>query len=253
VDRFYSIAQRSWGFYEDLIKTDCGGKRVLEYGCGQGSLAFDLAKLGADVSGIDISDVAIDIARDRARSECINGLDFMQMDAEALTFKDESFDLICGSSIIHHLDLNRAFFHLARTLKPDGKAVFLEPLGHNAFINVYRHFTPDVRTPDEHPLIMKDFKLAKAFFSEISLTYFHLFSFMAVPVRRTRLFRPLLKILDWTDKALFSLIPYFGRFAWMTVMTLSKPRRLDPNQANSPLVSGSDFLGDARTIGQSLI
>src|SRR3546814_1101008 len=80
------------------------------------------------------------------------------MNAEAMTFPDDSFDLVFGSGIIHHLDIDRAFGEIARVLRPGGRAVFIEPLGLNPAIELYRRFTPSARTPDEHPLLRRDFR-----------------------------------------------------------------------------------------------
>jgi len=51
------------------------------------------------------------------------------MNAEELKFADDYFDIVCGGAILHHLDLNKALSEIARVLKPDGKAIFVEPLG----------------------------------------------------------------------------------------------------------------------------
>lgn len=40
---------------------------------------------------------------------------------------------------------------------------FSEPLGHNPIINWYRNRTPEMRTEDEHPLLIKDIEFAKIF------------------------------------------------------------------------------------------
>jgi ubiquinone/menaquinone biosynthesis C-methylase UbiE len=75
---------------------------------------------------------------------------FDVMNAEELEFEDAAFDVIFGSGIIHHLDVPRAYSELARVLAPGGSAVFVEPLGHNPLIRVFRNRTPELRTPDEH-------------------------------------------------------------------------------------------------------
>jgi len=41
-----------------------------------------------------------------------------------------------------------------------GSAIFIDPLGHNPAINMFRRSTPDLRTEDEHPLLLEDFRLA---------------------------------------------------------------------------------------------
>jgi SAM-dependent methyltransferase len=224
VGKFYSIAARSQRFYADRLVEYCKGGRILEYGCGTGSLAFRLATAGASaVVGIDISDIAIEKARLEVQSRGLSHVTFEVMDAEYLTFEDHSFDLICGSAILHHLDLQRCFAQIARTLKPGGRAVFLEPLGHNPAINFYRWLTPKIRTPDEHPLLMRDFRLARSFFGRLELTCFHMLSLATIPLRRSRLFSPTLRCADALDATLFAALPFMKRYAWSCVIVRSEP------------------------------
>jgi SAM-dependent methyltransferase len=224
VEKFYAIAASSQKFYADRLLEYCKGGRILEYGCGTGSLAFRLACGGArEVVGIDISDVAIEKARGEAHSRGVSHVSFEVMDAERLTFEDNSFDLICGSAILHHLDLKRCFEQIGRTLKPGGRAVFLEPLGHNPAINLYRWLTPKIRTPDEHPLLMRDFRLARSYFGQVDLTHFHLLSLATVPLRRWRIFPRLLRWADSLDAAVFTVLPFAKRYSWSCVVVLSKP------------------------------
>jgi ubiquinone/menaquinone biosynthesis C-methylase UbiE len=225
VSKFYDVTATSQGYYQSLLEHDCEGKRILEYGCGEGSSAFSLAELGASVTGIDISDRRIESARQTAASLGLQGLTFEVMNAEELEFADASFDLICGTGIIHHLDLERAYSELARTLKPSGEAVFLEPLGHNPLINLYRRLTPRLRTEDEHPLRTADLKLARRYFDHTDVRFFHLTSLAAVPFRATRAFPGLLRSLDRLDQRLIGAIPALGPYAWTAVMRLASPRR----------------------------
>src|ERR1051325_3406723 len=145
------------------------------------------------------------------------------MNAENLAFADNSVDLICGMGILHHLDLGRSFIELSRVLKPGGKAIFLEPLGHNPAINLYRKATPAMRTPDEHPLLMKDFEMARQSFGGVDLTHFHLTSLMAVLVRGAAFFQRVVRGLDSLDQKLFRHSSIARRNAWAVAMGLSSP------------------------------
>ena len=74
VGKFYKLAQSIKKEYEQLLMEKCKGLEIIEYGCGTGSYAFDLAKNQAKkVTGIDISPVAIEVATDQAMSEGIGG------------------------------------------------------------------------------------------------------------------------------------------------------------------------------------
>ena len=148
-DKFYSIVHESRLLFERTLLSRCRGSHTLEYGCGTGRHSPFLARSGASrVVGIDLSDVAIAKAREAAAREGLHQTDYRVMNAEQLEFDNDSFDLICGTAILHHLDLDRAYQELARVLRPGGVAVFLEPLAHNPLINLYRRATPQLRTVD---------------------------------------------------------------------------------------------------------
>jgi SAM-dependent methyltransferase len=221
---FYAVAGASRRAFLRLLHESAGpGRRVLEYGCGRGSMAFDLTAAGASVSGIDISPVAIEIARSEAQARGCPSIDFRVMDAEHLDFPDGTFDLVCGTGILHHLDLECAYAEVRRVLRPGGAAIFAEPLGHNALINMYRRRTPEQRTVDEHPLLMRDFALARRYFEQVDISYFHLATIAAIPLRAKRGVRFAVAFLDAFDRALFRLVPLARRFAWIVVVVFAKP------------------------------
>jgi ubiquinone/menaquinone biosynthesis C-methylase UbiE len=223
-DAFYSVLRASRLFFEEQMFAGAAGGRVLEYGCGTGTYSFALAARGANVTGIDISDVAIEKASEKAR---LDGLDitYRRMDAEQLEFPDNSFDVVCGVAILHHLDLDKAYAGLARVLRPGGHAVFMEPLAHNPAINLYRRLTPQLRTEDEHPLRMKDLRLAHRYFQRVENRFFTLHPLLAVPFRRTAIFKPLVRTLDGADRVLFGVCPPARRLAWQVIIVLAQPRK----------------------------
>lgn len=224
VDKYYETIAKSRADYHQTISTNVSGKVLLEYGCGPGSQAFQLAAAGAQITGIDISDVAIDLARKQAVEMGVSP-DFKVMNAESLEFPSAHFDRIIGSAIIHHLELHQAYQEIVRCLKPGGKAVFIEPLGHNPIINLYRYLTPKLRTEDEHPLMVADIQLARQYFGQVKVRYYHMLSIAAVIFRNTFLFKPVLNALDGIDAALFTLLPFLKRYAWMSVIELADPKR----------------------------
>ena len=193
--KFYEINAASRGRYEAFIDARAAGAICLEYGCARGGDCFRLVGTAERVIGFDISDVVISQARANAAAQGVGDrVEFVRAEAEALDFGDDTFDLVFGESVLHHLDLSPALMEMTRVLKPAGSAVFLEPLGHNRLINWYRDRTPEMRSPDEHPLLRSELALIDQHFRETTLNFFHLASLAAVPLRRTRGFARLVKV-----------------------------------------------------------
>jgi 2-polyprenyl-3-methyl-5-hydroxy-6-metoxy-1,4-benzoquinol methylase len=130
------------------------GRRVLDYGCGHGMAATVLARRGAHVTAMDLSPGYVTEAEARAAA---NGVSITARiaDAESMPFDDESFDVVWGCAILHHLHIPTAAAELHRVMRPGGVAVFCEPWGGNPLIRFARRHLPypgKHRTPDEEPL-----------------------------------------------------------------------------------------------------
>ncbi len=220
-DKYYTIHKISFGQLIHQLKELCSGKDVLEYGCGPGSQSFTLSETAQTVTAIDISDFAIEQARKKAKTEGYDNLKFIEMNAEALQFNNNSFDIVYGNAIIHHLDLHKAFEEIKRVLKPGGKAFFYEPLGHNFIINLYRKLTPDMRTIDEKPLKHQDLKLLKKYFPNSLIKYLHFTSLLAVPFRNYKNYYGILKMFHKVDNYLFKMFPFMRRYAWYCVIEIN--------------------------------
>ena len=78
------------------------GDVVLDAGCGEGLLAIDMARLGAYVTAIDLSEPNIEAAKEIAAEAGVS-VDFRTGDAMHLPFDDNSFDLVISSHVIEHL------------------------------------------------------------------------------------------------------------------------------------------------------
>ena len=184
---FYRVVQGAFDEYDRKLFQLTEGNDVLEYGCSFGQNAVRLASCAKSIVGIDLSDVAVERARKTVAKRGISNASFQVMNAEDMSFSKESFDFVFGSSILHHLELEKAYESLSLVLRPGGRGLFLEPLGHNPAINAYRDRTPDFRTPDEHPLMKRDIDLAGNYFSKTSVKFFGLAGLFAIPLLKTRL------------------------------------------------------------------
>jgi len=100
------------------------GEKVLEIGCGTGEFTKRIAQTGADITAVDISPDLLEVARSGITNINVR---FHIQNVEKLDFEDESFDVVIGSSILHHLNLNPALKEVYRVLKNGGMVVFTEP------------------------------------------------------------------------------------------------------------------------------
>jgi SAM-dependent methyltransferase len=223
-DRFYAINRASDGFYKAELAQLAPGSEVLDYGCGEGAYAaIEAARLGHSVMAIDLSPVAIEHARrDAERAGVAQNIDFRVMNAEALDIEADAFDFVCGLGVIHHLDLDASLGEVARVMRPSARALFIEPLGHNPVINLYRRRTPEQRTVDEHPLVMDDLSIVRGHFAQVDETYFHLLGLLALPLVGRRRFDQMLARLDAWDRIVFRT--GLRRYAWMIALRLAGPR-----------------------------
>jgi SAM-dependent methyltransferase len=224
--RFYAITGSSAEGYADLVGRISAPAEVLEIGCGDQAEAWALAERGLDVTAIDISPVAVQGARDRAEAEGRTGLRFEEMNAEALTFDDSSFDAVIGSGILHHLDMDAGAAEVARVLRPGGVAVFLEPLGLNPALRLYRRVTPGERSPDEHPLLRADLRDLERWFDHVQLRFFHLASLAAIPLMKTSMFDRSLGTLERLDRRLLRRSQLAQDLAWFVTIELRGPKVL---------------------------
>lgn len=106
------------------------GERVLDVGCGTGSLAIAIVPKVSPgrVHGVDASREMIEIAKQKS-AKVGEYIDFRVALAEALPFPEDSFDLVTSTLMLHHLpdDLKRAAFaEIRRVLKPGGRFAVMD-------------------------------------------------------------------------------------------------------------------------------
>lgn len=153
VDRYYNppvdtIHPLEYAFH---ILGDVRGKTILEYGCGDGVNTVPLAKRGANVIALDLSPELIAVAKQRLLAHGITtGVDFVVGSAHNLPLHEGSVDVVFGIAILHHLDLTLASNEIWRVLKPNGAAIFQEPVRNSPVMRFARKLIP-YRSPDVSP------------------------------------------------------------------------------------------------------
>ena len=202
-------------------------KTILDFGCGAGWLSVLLAKLGNTVHGIDISEMLIKHARELAVSaDVAERTSFHEMAGEHLDFPPDSFDMIVGSAILHHTDLDVTLGRIKHVLKADGTAIFMEPLNQNLFLQVWRRLTPWRRTETERAFTREDLESVRRFFPRARCSFYCFTSMftigllLAVPKSRIAAF--LNTRLEDLDEFLVKAFPGLGRFSAVVIIEMRK-------------------------------
>jgi ubiquinone/menaquinone biosynthesis C-methylase UbiE len=126
---------------------DLAGRWVLDIGCGRGELVCEAAARGAHAVGIDYSDAAIALSRERQASldDSVRGrVEFAGADAKGLSFPNGSFDVVFLVDVYEHLhphEIAHTLGEVRRILRPGG--VFIVHTGPNTWF--YRYGYPLVR------------------------------------------------------------------------------------------------------------
>lgn len=106
----------------DYFNNGLAPERVLELGCGPGRNAVYMAKKGCKVDALDLSNNAIEWAKERAREEGVH-IDFHCVSLFDFKFEPNSYDLIYDCGLFHHLAPHRRLTYLEiikKALKKDG-------------------------------------------------------------------------------------------------------------------------------------
>jgi ubiquinone/menaquinone biosynthesis C-methylase UbiE len=195
-------AQRIEQYLNATLEKSIKAKDVLDYGCSNGWMVERYAEFGAgSITGIDISETGIQ----QAIKKYGHLAKFYAGDAHNVPFADDSFDVVVGRSILHHLDFERALREIMRILRPGGRAIFVEPLGDNPAGKLIRWLTPKARTRDELPLSREQIQFADKLLGGQEHQFFSLISVpvaMATSLTRMKPNNSLLRATDAIDVAL---------------------------------------------------
>jgi ubiquinone/menaquinone biosynthesis C-methylase UbiE len=214
LEKYYSFTQYIYdNFHNSVTSSISKDSFVLEYGCGMNTYINTLAAATEHRFAFDISDFAIE-----HNNKVFPSTQYIVADAHKLSYADNYFDVVFGTSILHHLDLKIALPEIARVMKLGGEIIFLEPLGHNYFINKFRQKTPEQRTSDEHPLVMKDMQLIEKYFSLKETRYYCLMPLFVFAAFKEKAPKSFFNIAKKMDAFLFKIFPFFKRYSWIVVL-----------------------------------
>jgi ubiquinone/menaquinone biosynthesis C-methylase UbiE len=192
------------------------GMEVLEYGCGTGMFSRLIAETGAVLTAVDLSP---DLITEAKKDPRVN-ISFHVGDIESLVFPDASFDAIVGSSVLHHVNVDKALNEAFRVLKGGKYIAFAEPNMLNPQIAIQKNIPYIKRkmgdSPDETAFFRWSMArlLKKLGFSEIIVNPYD-FLHPAIPPRFIPFAQKLARVLEIT--------PLIREIAGSIILSARKP------------------------------
>jgi SAM-dependent methyltransferase len=220
--RKYANARHAWDIREKgcILLGDVRGKYLLDYGCGMGEETIYFATSGAIVTAIDISSLGVEITKRRAAHNSLGNITAFVGDVTATALPSESFEIVHGLGIIHHVGLAAGFREVKRLLKPGGKAVFLEHMENSDFVDWLKGvvgMNEGAYTEEEKPLKWNDCRSYAAEFTRMDLYPFYFFG-------RLRRYIPWFgrQYVQKIDYAIFKMFPFLRHFGGSVLIYLEK-------------------------------
>jgi GT2 family glycosyltransferase/glycosyltransferase involved in cell wall biosynthesis/SAM-dependent methyltransferase len=226
LDRFMAQAVRALGPVQ--------GRRILDCGCGDGSLTVYLALHGAEVISLDLSGEALHLTARRAAQAGVSArVRVLHGSLEDLPLRAHSVDAIVGSLILHHVDAEATGREIARALAPGGIAVFSENFAYNPLLIwarthlVGRFGIPRLGTITEQPLGTRDVALlSRELAVEHAWPELLFFQLLDRQVFRYR-FGAVSTLCQYLDGFLYRRFPALARYSYRGTLLL-RSRALSP-------------------------
>jgi 2-polyprenyl-3-methyl-5-hydroxy-6-metoxy-1,4-benzoquinol methylase len=207
------------------------GKRVLDFGSGQGQNGVEMALLGADVIGFDIVPGLVEEAMRLAK---LNGVEtrckFFIAEASSNDLGENLYDIVFIDNVLHHIprkDREMVLEKVKRAAKVGGKVIIRAPIELAGIVSkIKTKFSIGVPiTPDEHGLDRADVYIIKMKLGSCEIDYFGLLARLAKLSGRRTILGLAMKI----DQMIFRLLPAIRRYA--AVITIIWRKTTDPARA----------------------
>ena len=133
------------GSFVDKVETDLAfkllevedGMNILDAGCGTGNFSIKLAERGCNVTGVDISDEMLKIARNKAVKLNFD-IEFFNMNFKNLPFEDDTFDAVISISAFEFADAPAEILQeLLRVVKKGGQVLIGTIAGNSSWSRLY--------------------------------------------------------------------------------------------------------------------
>ncbi len=204
------------------------GKKLLDYGAGDGWNAICFAKAKAKISAIDISEKGVELIRKKAAANGVG--QFIKAEVRncyKTEFPANEFDIVYGGGILHHLDIEESGKEISRILHPDGIAVFFEPIRDTRIMDKIKAVVmfflkkrkPLEETENESPMTSHRINKLKPYFRVVNYRHFNALTSIGllIDIEIVKWF------LMWCDFFLMALIPGFKKLGRAVVIELREP------------------------------
>jgi len=131
----FRTAERSCGFFRDAVRPD---SRILDCGCGPGTITIGLAQWAPDgeTIGIDLGAEQLEGARALARRLGVRNVSFRQGNIFELPFPDETFDVVFSQTVLFHVPHpEKALAEIKRVLRPGGLVALRDGINASIFVS----------------------------------------------------------------------------------------------------------------------
>ena len=241
VNKYFSAATSVDFRLAKKLLGDIKGKRILDLGCGLGEASVFFALEGAKVTSLDISPKMLEFTKKLGEKYGVGRkIKVIESVAENMPFMNEYFDFVFGGNVLHHVNIRKTSKELKRILKKGGKAIFVEPLGYNPIIQIYRVLAGDLRTRMEKPFMFGDIEdlgqgfrkkrhIEQQFFTTLIFVWF--FVVERLNPSKVRYWKRIIdeseryekgfKVLEKIDRIMLKL-PLIKRLCWSTIIELVK-------------------------------
>ncbi len=215
---FHEIIAQNGGWNE---------KYVLDYGCGLGNWAIYFGMTGArKVAGFDMSEAGVRLGNERIHALGVDAIVQLHvMDATALTFPNDEFEIVIGNGVLHHtIKYPGIFENLHRVMKPGTKAYFLENLADFPLWRLWWWLKGEVPEGDV-PVFSKEVIAKAHMFSDIEIigdSFVHSAKTFLYRKDMGALRKNILRMTHATDRFLFNRFPRLRKWGCMSVIVLTK-------------------------------